>query len=267
MNKQIIPALLISVFAISSCNNSGENKSSTKDSLNKSHDSTGNNALEHGFAYPEIQKNGSSISNFAPNGWMVLDSATGDLNNDKNNDVAFVLQHRDSVSVVIPNPEDISRDTTVMTQPRILVIAFFNTTTKQYDLVEQSNTFILNHDDENMMDPFGKGYISISAGVLKISFINAPEKDMGASGGTDYQFRYQANEFQLVQAENSITHFQGATETRSYDFMTKKVEIATNDGSGSKDKVQWKTFDFKEMKTLKTLKEPYNWEIEKDVLL
>ena len=268
MHKIVFPVLLIGIFTISSCNNTEKKNSSTKDSLNNNTSGPSDSPGNKGFAYPVIQPNGTSGSDFVPNGWTILDSASGDLNNDKNNDFAFVLQHRDSVSVIVPNPDDISRDTTVMTQPRILVVAFFNSATKQYDLVEQSNTFILNHDDSNQKDPFEKGNISISAGALKIVITNAFEADMGSWIENTYQFRYQGKEFQLVWAEtNSIARFQGASEVVSYDFITKKVKIVTNDGSGGKDKVQWKTFDVKEMKTLETFKEPFTWKIEKDVLI
>src|SRR5687767_10601911 len=64
------------------------------------------------FLYPVMKSNGQSIVDFIPVGWTVLDSAYGDLNNDGLKDVAVILQHKDSVSLVN------SLEDTVLTQPR-----------------------------------------------------------------------------------------------------------------------------------------------------
>ena len=72
------------------------------------------------FSYPVVNQSGKSIDDLFPTGWTILNTATGDLNRDKLSDVVMILQHKDSVSIVKPgNSED-----TVLTQPRILVILF-----------------------------------------------------------------------------------------------------------------------------------------------
>lgn len=91
------------------------------------------------------------------------------MNNDKIYDFAFVLQHNDSVTVIKHDPNfNPNYNDTLIFQPRILCIAFYNTTTKQYDLIEQSDSFILCHDNPNMEETFQD--ISISEGVLQIDF-------------------------------------------------------------------------------------------------
>lgn len=215
------------------------------------------------FVYPIIKNNGSSISNFIPTGWILLDSAWGDLNNDKNNDVAFIIQHRDSIS---HSKIDEGFTDTVITQPRILVVAFYNITTKQYDLIEQSNTFILNHDNPNMEEPFQD--ISISSRVLKIDFQIFMNAGGWGMSNNSYKFRYQGNQFYLIGADyNSANRGSGDTEDRSYNFLTKKIKIVTGNFSDDKQKVKLGSFTIQKMKTLKTFTQPFTWEIENGIYL
>jgi hypothetical protein len=216
------------------------------------------------FVYPIVKNSGRSISSFIPKGWILLDSAWGDLNNDKNNDIAFIIQHQDSISLT---KIDEGFTDTVITQPRILIVAFYNITTKQYDLIEQSNTFILNHDNPNMEEPFQD--ISISGRVLKIDF----EIFMNAGGwgmsNNSYKFRFQNNQFYLIGADyNSANRATGDTEDRSYNFLTKKVKIITGNFSEDNNQiVKSRSFTFQKMKTLKTFTQPFTWKIEEDFYL
>jgi hypothetical protein len=215
------------------------------------------------FKYPSIKNSGHNFSEFIPNGWKLLDSASGDLNNDKHNDFAFVIEHRDHVSLV--KSEDGYSDT-VITQPRILILAFYNSKTNQYDLIEQSNTFVLNHDDPNMEEPFQD--ISISGGVLKIDFTIFMNAGGWGMSNNSYKFRYQGNKFYLIGADYNYTNRgSGETEDRSYNFITKKVKVATGTISSDKQKIVWRTFQLKEIKTLETFIQPFTWEVEKDYFL
>ena len=110
------------------------------------------------FSYPRINSQGKDIENFIPSGWMLLDSAQGYLNKDSYIDFALVIQHKDSVKL------DEYSD---LTQPRMLLILFYDKAANGYKLVEQNKTIILNHDNPFMTDP----YIDISIsnkGVLKL---------------------------------------------------------------------------------------------------
>lgn len=212
------------------------------------------------FSYPTIQHHEQTISKFIPNGWTLLRSALGDLNNDKNEDLAFVIQYQDSISLIKTDDGYID---TVITQPRILILAFYNTVTKQYDVIEQSNSFILNHDNPNMDEPFQS--ISISSGVLKIDFTIFMNMGGWGMSNNTYKFRYQNNQFQLIGADyNSTNRGSGDIENRSYNFSTKKVKISTGNISIDKQKITWRTINLQEVKTLKTFKQPFTWEVEKD---
>jgi hypothetical protein len=216
------------------------------------------------FSYPTIKSNGNSTADFVPAGWTTIDSAIGDLNSDNLDDLALILQHSDSVTLI--KIEDDYSDT-VRTQSRILVVAFRNVITKQYDLVEQSNTFILNHDNPIMDEPFQD--ISISSGVLKIDFRIWLSMGSWETSNNSYKFRYQDNDFKLIGADfNSANRGSGETEDRSYNFLTKKVKVTKgNFSTDKKHKPLLRSFNSAELKTFKTFKEPFTYEVEKDFYL
>jgi hypothetical protein len=212
------------------------------------------------FSYPSINKQGKDINSFIPKDWTLLDSTKGDLNKDNHKDLALIVQHKDSITI-INNDND-----TVLTQPRILIILFYNQATNQYQLAEQSISFILNHDNPNMEDPYED--ISIYNGVLKIDFHIFMNMGGWGMSNNSYKFRYQDNEFVLIGADdNYVNRGSGETEDRSYNFLTKKVKVATGTIESDKQKIVRRTIDLKELKTIKTFKQPFTWEVEKDYYL
>lgn len=220
-------------------------------------------AFGQDFSYPSINNQGKDINSFIPNGWTLLDSTQGDLNKDNHNDLVIIIQHKDSVTII---KNDFDYNDTVLTQPRILIILFHNQTINQYQLLAQSNSFILNHDKPNMDEPYQD--ISISNGVLKIDFHIFMNMGGWGMSNNSYKFRYQDNQFVLIGADyNSVNRGSGETEERSYNFMTKKVKVATGTIESDKQKIVWRTIDLKELKTIKTFKQPFTWEVEKDYYL
>ena len=212
------------------------------------------------FRYPKIKTEAQSISNFIPSKWKLLASAKGDLNGDKNDDIAFIIQYQDSVSIEKIEFEEID---TVITQPRILILAFFNSILKKYELIEQSNSFILNHDNPNMDDQFQN--ITIKKGVLRIDFAIFMNMGSWSISNNSYAFRYQENEFRLIGADYNHTHRgSGETENRSYNFLSKKVKISTGNISNDNKKIILRHFKFNKLKTFKTFNQPFTYEIEKD---
>ena len=214
------------------------------------------------FPYPKIKTDGQSISNFIPSKWKLLASAKGDLNGDKKDDIAFVIQYKDSV--LIEKIEFEEKDT-VITQPRILILAFFNPILKKYELVEQSNSFILNHDNPNKSEPFQNN--NIKKGVLRVDFQIFMNAGGWGMSNNSYVFRYQENEFKLIGADyNYINRGSGETENRSYNLLTKKVKISNESISGDKvkEKTTLRPFKCNKLKTFKTFNQPFTWQIEKN---
>jgi hypothetical protein len=215
------------------------------------------------FSYPTVKTYGQRFSDFIPSGWTILDTAKGDLNKDGNDDLAFVLQYRDSVPIAITDYGDLD---TVLAQPRMLLIAFYSTNSKQYNLIEQSNTFILSHDNPNMEEPFQD--ISISKGILKIDFNIFMNSGGWGTFTNNYKFRYHEKEFQLIGADYYyLNRGSGETEGRSYNFLTRKVKVSRGTISNDKLKTRWRMLSSTQLKTFKTFSQPFSWEIEKDFYL
>jgi hypothetical protein len=213
-----------------------------------------------GFTYPEINKKGEGLSDFVPLNWTILDSATGDLNKDGINDAAIILQYKDSVTLIKAEGD------TVLTQPRILIILFKDTSDDNYHLIEQSNSFILNHGNPAMDDPYVP--MIISKGVLIIAFHIFYNAGSWYVTNADYRFRYQNKEFVLIGA-NYFSFHRATTEFEnySYNFLTNKRELKKGNDQETTQKTYWKTLKIPELKTLKTLKQPFTWHVEEDVYL
>ena len=212
------------------------------------------------FSYPSIKATGRSIVEFVPTGWTILDSAYGDLNKDGSKDAVIVIQHNDSISLVN------SLEHTVLTQPRILLLLFKNAVNNKFTLNEQSNSFILKHDNSIMDDPY-QG-ITIDKGILNIDFHLFYNMGSWYSTFSTYKFRFDGKTFVLIGADISTIHRATLDyEDYSYNFLTKKRSYTKgNDQSGTKKKTL-KPFALTSLKTFKTFKEPYSWEIETDINL
>ena len=212
------------------------------------------------FSYPSIKAAGHSIVEFVPAGWTILDSAYGDLNKDGIKDAAIVIQHTDSIAMVN------SLEDTVLTQPRILLILFKKPSENSFKLVEQSNSFILKHDNSAMDDPYQE--MAINNGIMEIKFHLFYSMGSWYVTNAVYKFRYQQGQFHLIGADNSSFH--RAThdfENYSYNFLTKKRALTKgNDNKGAK-KTTWKSLNISELKTLKTFSEPFTWEVQTDLYL
>src|SRR5689334_16071442 len=91
---------------------------------------------------PTIKTEGHSIEDFVPKHWKILQTATGDLNKDKVDDVALVIQEMDPKKIEISDGLGID---TLDTNPRILIILFRDTVANKFKLRETARTFILNH--------------------------------------------------------------------------------------------------------------------------
>jgi hypothetical protein len=218
-------------------------------------------SLGQNFSYPSVVTNGHSLVGFIPSGWALIDSAFGDLNNDNRKDAVIVLQKRDSVLLIN------SDNDTIVTQPRMLLVLFNNSFDDNFYLKEQSNSFILRHDNPQMDDPFQE--IRIEKGVLIITF--QLFYSIGSWYITDgsYKFRFQDNQFYLVGADYRSFH-RGThdSEDYSYDFLSKKRSLIKESGNEKiKRTIRWKKLDLTELKTLKTFAQPFSWDIEEGVLL
>ena len=188
----------------------------------------------------------------------MLDSAGGDLNKDNLEDVAIILQYSDSVHILK------AEEDTVLTQPRVLLI-LFKTAAGDFRLIHQNNSFVLNHDNPTMDDPYRD--LTITKGALRFAF--QLFYTMGSWYITDllYVFRYQDGEFVLIGADYYSLHRASHDfEQYSFNFLTKKRSYTAGKAGKAASKPTWKPIT-SELKNLRTFKEPLTWEIEKGFYL
>lgn len=212
------------------------------------------------FSYPTIKANGHRISDFVPAGWTVLDSAYGDLNKDGLKDAAIILQYKDSILLVN------SLGDTVLTQPRILLALFRNAADKSFALIEQSNSFILKHDNPIIDDPY-QGVI-IDKGILKLDFHLFYTMGSWYSTSSTYKFRFDETNFILIGADLVTIHRATLDyEEYSYNFLIKKRSYTKGNEQKKLKKTSVKMLHLPSFLTFKTFTEPYSFEIENDIYL
>ena len=178
------------------------------------------------FSYPLINKKAQQVKDFLPAGRIILDSASGDLNNDHLTDIAVILQHKDSVTLI-----NIDEDT-VITQPRILIILLKTNTDNSFPLSEQNNSFILKHDNSAMDEPFQE--LNVMNGILEIKFHLFYNMGSWYTSIASYRFRLQKGEFVLIGADHFSIHRATLDfEDYSFNFLTKKRSLTKgNDSTG-----------------------------------
>lgn len=206
------------------------------------------------FLYPNLAKESANILDFIPKDWLLLDSVSGDLNKDDFKDYVLVFQYNDSVSLINKYND------TLITQPRILGILFWDISQNKYSLIEQSNSFILNHDNPNMDDPYDG--IKIENNILSIGFSIWYSCGSWWTSKCSYKFRHENNDFKLIGFDSWSMH-RATMETTIYsvNFLTKKYSKTKEETIDEevKSKTEWKSFKIDQLKTLRTLVEPFNW--------
>jgi hypothetical protein len=204
------------------------------------------------FAYPTIQSSGKSVNEFIPAGWILLDSAIGDLNGDGKKDIAFVIQSKDTVDEIRPD------SSTNHGRSRVLAIAFKNASS--YKLALQDNTFIT-REGEGGMDPDAYDSLSIEKGILivPLQFVRARAK---------YKFRYQNDNFFLIGA-GFFNVFAAGSKFDAYDinFLTKKYKHEWGEISETKSHVEWNELPQKTLFKLSDLKMPNNTSLTADIII
>lgn len=206
------------------------------------------------FAYPAIVEKAASLNDFVPKGWSILDSATGDLNNDRLPDAVLVLQHNDSVLLV--KNEDFAD--TVKTQPRILAVLFKSATDHLFHLKEQADSFILTHGNVFTDDPYQS--VTIKKGILQVDFYWYPAGGNWFHSNV-YKFRYQQNDFFLIGAEYEERNKATSDFNKySYDFLMKRRVVTIGNDFRKSRRTEIQPVNIVKMQTIKTLK-PYTAEV------
>jgi hypothetical protein len=211
--------------------------------------------------YPNLLKSGKSVDDFIPKGWETMGKACGDLNGDKADDCVLVINAKESK--FLNKNESLGSDV-FDTNPRVLLVLFKDK--NGYKAVKQSNSFISPPDSPTMTEPFQT--VDIKNGVLELSFELFSSAGSWEMSSASYKFKFLGGDLVLIGADKTETmRNTGEMESRSYNFLTGKVKISTGNTSSDKEKVSWKTYKLKKLKTLETFKAPFSWKMEPDFYL
>ena len=195
-----------------------------------------------------------SINDFIPKGWKILKDengsnfiAKGDLNKDKLEDVAIIIEKNDKKNIKKNDnfgPDELNLN------PRILLI-LFKEKDGTYSLVAKNDKGFIksegSEDNPALMDTLSD--ICIKKNVLKITFNYFMSAGSWATSTEVYIFRFQNNRFELIGYEsNAYMRNSGEEEKRSINFSTNKVKSTTGgnmfEEKENKPKHEWKDVEF-----------------------
>ncbi len=206
------------------------------------------------FSFPVIIREGQTIRDFVPDRWTILDSTLGDLNHDNREDIAIVLQSKDSLETShffeYEGEMVVNKLHTERYKRRILLILFKDSLMNKFDLIEQSNTIILCHENSKLEDPFKE--VKIDNGLLKILYGH-----YSVNNSYQYFFKYKNGEFILARAYWHLGD-SNVRQTHNFDFKTKTwLKTVSDLKSGKIYKETLKDLKNIPIQTLKTFKKPF----------
>ncbi|SMD17397.1 hypothetical protein [Pedobacter nyackensis] len=217
------------------------------------------------FKFPVLPESGKSAESLIPSNWKIIDSISGDLNNDNIKDFAFVIEFYRPVKENRAYGDNETELITEIQKPRILAIYFKRSAKGAYRMATQNNNFILRSEEGGSMgDPLRP--LAIKSNKLLLSF---------EGGGNwrwilNYQFKYLDKDWQLTEANNYTYHSaSGEMNDKQYDFVNKKRKVISgkiNDTTASNETFE-QPLTVKSLRTFNSFKKPWTWEISPDEFL
>ncbi|WP_146202868.1 hypothetical protein [Pedobacter paludis] len=217
------------------------------------------------FIFPKVKAQGTSIEQLTPNNWTVIETANGDLNNDGSEDLAMIFESNkitDETRTYGDNDSEIIKETQ---KPRILALFFKDKSSGIYRLSTQNNDFILRSQEGGKLgDPLNQ--IGIKDQQLYLRFQGGAEWrwEMG------YTFKFENKDWFLTSAINLyFNQNTGDMTERVYDFKTREL-FTTVGNLHRRDVANRKTSEvlyFSQLRTFKTFKKPWAWEIMPNIYL
>lgn len=176
-----------------------------------------------GENFPQKAK---TINDFIPKGWKKILTANGDLNKDKLEDIAIIIEKDDKKNIKKNDgfgPEELNLN------PRILLV-LFKGKDGTYSLAAKNDKGFIksegNEDNSALMDTLDN--IIIKNNVLKIVFNYFMSAGSWWTSTDIYIFRFQNNVFELIGYEsNAYMRNTGEEEGTSINFSTNKAKITT----------------------------------------
>ncbi|HWE45721.1 MAG TPA: hypothetical protein VG407_06800 [Caulobacteraceae bacterium] len=187
--------------------------------------------------YPALTHQARSAEGFAPRGWKVETTVTGDLNGDGLPDLAIVLRENDPKNVIHNDGMGVDP---FDTNPRILALAFARKD-GGYDLAVENHLLIPRATMPNLDDYLAEaGGVSIRKGALRVSLHLFSSAGGWSTGTTTYSFRWSSGGFHLVGYDNyDLERNTGETTDVSIDYLSGKMSTTTGNEGKKRPKVVW----------------------------
>lgn len=205
-----------------------------------------------------LPDNGKTLENIIPDNWILLDSTSGDLNQDGIPDLVFAIQKSDRNNIEL-NDELFGIDT-IDLNPRTLAI-YFGNKSGSYNKKLVSESFIILRDSPKMDEPF-EGFSINKKGVLDINYRFWYSAGSWIVSNHKYRFRFQNNEFALIGYDSFEAHrSSGEFTDYSINFLTRKMKVTKgNLFNEEPESVEWKEFYLEKLLTIKSIKKPFELE-------
>ncbi|MBB2145203.1 hypothetical protein GM921_06895 [Pedobacter sp. LMG 31464] len=217
------------------------------------------------FTYPKLTAQGNDINSLTPTNWNVIDTAFGDLNNDKLEDLVLVLEFNNSIIEKRAYGDGETELIKEFQKPRILAVYFKDTRSGKYKFALQNNNFILRSQEGGELgEPFKN--LTIQNNSLNLAF----EGGSNWRWKLNYQFKYQNKDWVLIQANNIYYNItSGEMTDKLYDFVNRKMKLITGNifARNNANEVSEETINYSQLRTLNNFKKPWTWEITKDNFL
>ncbi len=205
-----------------------------------------------------IPQKGTTTDNFVPQGWKIISSVSGDLNNDKTEDVVIVIENTDPDNF-IENEKDARQILNL--NPRYFLILF-----KVKNGYTLNKTFIPSQNDIEfpcLEDPIAEAdEMTIVKGVLSVNFRTWMICGSYGICRETFKFRYQDSQFVLIGYDlwESSRNIGNIKET-SINFLSGKKSITTGDNlfediDKAVTQTIWEDIEINELINLANLKWP-----------
>ncbi len=194
---------------------------------------------------PDVPAMSAGANGFLPPHWKVLQSAKGDLNGDGQADLVLILENAKQPEALSGFNQDGEAGRKFW--PRLLVVALADSKTTGYRRLFTNANFITVHQFGSLDDVLEGDPISITKGVLSISFHQFASMGSWSMGNTDFKFRYQDGAMTMIGMERYTIHRASLDYSKtSINFLTHRASATVgNDDEDThiKEKKTWHRFD------------------------